>query len=58
MLEYAATERSINQDIGSASVTVTDVDQQNFLSNTMQKFVKEKENLIYTLKYLLQKQKI
>ena len=46
MLEYAATERSINQDIGSASVTVTDVDQQNFLSNTMQKFVKEKENLI------------
>ena len=46
MLEYAATERSINQDTGSASVTVTDVDQQNFLSNTMQKFVKEKENLI------------
>ena len=29
-LEYAITGRSINQDIGSALVTVTDVDRQNF----------------------------
>ena len=35
---------SINQDIGSALVTVTDVDQENFLSNTIQKLVKEKKD--------------
>ena len=33
---------SINQDIDSALVTVTEVDRQNFLSNTIQKLVKEK----------------
>ena len=43
-LEYAVTGLSINQDIGSALVTVTDVDRQNFLSNTIQKLVKKKEN--------------
>ena len=37
------TGLSINQDIGSALVTVTDVDQQNFLSNTIQRLVKEKK---------------
>ena len=37
------TGMSINQDIGSALVTVTDVDQQNFLSNTIQRLVKEKK---------------
>ena len=49
-LEYAVTGRinvlvyglSINQDIDSALVTVTEVDRQNFLSNTIQKLVKEK----------------
>ena len=38
------TGLSINQDIGSALVTVTDVDQENFLSNTIQKLVKEKKD--------------
>ena len=33
-LEYAVTGLSIKQDIGSASVTVTDLDRQDFLSNT------------------------
>ena len=33
-LEYAVTGLSITQDIGSASVTVTDLDRQDFLSNT------------------------
>ena len=37
------TGLSINQDIGSALVTVTDVDQQNVLSNTIQRLVKEKK---------------
>ena len=49
-LEYAVTGRinvlvyglSINQDIDSALVTVTEVDRQNFLSNTIQKLVKGK----------------
>ena len=48
-LEYAVTGLSINQDIGSALVTVTDVDRQSFLSNTIQKLVKKKK---------IQKQKI
>ena len=49
-LEYAVPGRInvlvyglyINQDIDSALVTVTEVDRQNFLSNTIQKLVKEK----------------
>ena len=45
-LEYAVTGLSINQDIGSALVTVTDVYQQNFLSNTIQKLVKEENTQI------------
>ena len=36
---------SINQFTGSALVTVTDIDRQNFLSNTKQKLVKKK-NLV------------
>ena len=43
-LEYVVTGLSINQDIGSALVPVTDIDQQNFLSNTIQKLVKEKKD--------------
>ena len=45
-LEYAVTGLSINQDIGSALVTVTDVYRQNFLSNTIQKLVKEENTQI------------
>ena len=44
--EYAVTGLSINQDIGSALVTVTDVYRQNFLSNTIQKLVKEENTQI------------
>ena len=40
---------SINQNIGSVLVSVTDIDWQNFLSNTIQKPLKEKNTLIYTL---------
>ena len=43
LLEHAVTGLSINQDIGSALVAVTDVDWQIFLSNTIQKLVKEKK---------------
>ena len=35
-LEYAVTGLSINQDIGSELVTVTDIDRLNFLSNSIQ----------------------
>ena len=42
-LKYAVTGLSINQDIGSALVTVTDVDQKKFLSNAIQKILKEKK---------------
>ena len=45
-LEYAVTGLSINQDIGSALATVTDVYRQNFLSNTIQKLVKEENTQI------------
>ena len=42
--EYAVIGLSINQYIGSALVTVTDIDWQNFLSNSIQKLVKEKQD--------------
>ena len=41
-LEYAVTGILINQGIGSALVTVTDIDQQNFLSNSIQKSLGKK----------------
>ena len=41
--EYTVIELSINQDIASELVTVTDVDRLNFLSNKTQKLVKEKK---------------
>ena len=44
--EYTVTGLSINNDIGSALVTVTDVDRRNFLSEAIQKLVKEKGSLI------------
>ena len=43
LFEYAATGMSINQDIDSDILTVTDIDRQNFLSNNIQKLVKEKK---------------
>ena len=42
-LEYEVTGLSINQDIGSELVTMTDVDKLNFLSNSIQNLVKEKK---------------
>ena len=42
-LEYAVTGLSINQDICSELVTVTDNGRLNFLSNNMQNLVKEKK---------------
>ena len=36
LLEYVVTRLSINQDIGSALVTVTDIDWKIFLSNNIQ----------------------
>ena len=41
--EYAVTGLSINQDIGSELVTVTDVNKLNILSNSIQNLVKEKK---------------
>ena len=38
------TGLSINYDIGSALVAVTDVDRRNLLSNAIQKLVKEKKD--------------
>ena len=38
------TGLSINYDIRSALVAVTDVDRQNLLSNAIQKLVKEKKD--------------
>ena len=37
------TGLSINQDVGSELVTVTDTDRLNFLSNSIQNLVKEKK---------------
>ena len=42
--EYAVTGLPTNHVIGSALVRVTDVDRQNFLSEAMQKLVKEKKD--------------
>ena len=41
--EYAVTGLSINQEIGSELVTVTDVNKLNNLSNSIQNIVKEKK---------------
>ena len=57
-LEHALTGLSINQDIGSGLVIVTDTDRLNFWSNIIQKLVTEKKIQIWTLKYPIQKKKI
>ena len=41
--EYAVTGLSINQDIGSELVTVTDINRLNILSNSIHNLVKEKK---------------
>ena len=41
--EYVVTGLSINQDIGSKLVTVTDINKLNILSNSIQNLVKEKK---------------
>ena len=42
-LEYAVIGLLLNQDIGSALMRVNEIDRQNFLSNSIQKLVKEKK---------------
>ena len=44
--QYAVTGPSINHDIGSVLVAVTDVDRQNLLRNAILKLLKEKKILI------------
>ena len=44
------TGLSINQDIGSALVSVTDTDRQNSSRNNIQKLVKEKKDPDFDLK--------
>ena len=43
--EYAFTGLSINQDIDSSLVAVTNTDRQEAISNLMRKCVKEKKDL-------------
>ena len=44
-IEYAVTGLSINQDIDSGLIAVTDTDRQEAITNLIQRFVKEKKNL-------------
>ena len=48
--EYAVTGLSINQDIGSSVVAITDTGRQEEISNFMLKLVKEKKNLSFQKK--------
>ena len=43
LIEYVVTGLSINQDIDSGLIAVTDTDRQEAISNLIQKLVKEKE---------------
>ena len=42
-IEYAVTVLSINQDIDSGLIAVTDTDRQEAITNLIQRFVKEKK---------------
>ena len=42
-IEYAVTGLSINQDIDSGLIAVTDTDRQEAITNLIQRFVKEKK---------------
>ena len=44
-IEYAATGLSINEDIDSGLIVVTDTDRKEALNNLIQKLVKEKKNV-------------
>ena len=44
-IEYAVTGLSINQDIDSGVIVVTDTDRKEAINNLIQKLVKEKKNL-------------
>ena len=44
-IEYAVTGLSINQDIDSGLIVVTDTDRKEAINNLIQKLVKEKKNL-------------
>ena len=43
--EYAVTDLSINQDLDSKVITVTDTDRLETISNLIQKLVKDKKEL-------------
>ena len=42
-IEYAVTGLSINQDIDSGLIAVTDTDRQEAITNLIQRFVNEKK---------------
>ena len=42
-IEYAVTGLSIDQDIDSGLIAVTDTDRQEAITNLIQRFVKEKK---------------
>ena len=42
-IEYGVTGLSINQDIDSGLIAVTDTDRQEAITNLIQRFVKEKK---------------
>ena len=42
-IEYAVTGLSINQDIDSGLIAVTDTDRQEAITNLIQRFLKEKK---------------
>ena len=44
-IEYAVTGLSINQDIDSGLIVVTDTDRKEAINNLIQKLVKEKKNV-------------
>ena len=54
--EYAVTGLSINQDIGSSVVAITDTDRQDEISNFMLKLVKEKKEPPFSKKKKNKKQ--
>ena len=53
--EYAVTVLSINQDIHSDLVVVTDTDRQEAISNLTQRRVKEKKDQTLTLECTMRK---
>ena len=52
----AITGLSINQDVNSDLVAVTDTDRQEVISNLIQKHIKEKKNPTLILEFTMRKQ--